>query len=91
MQALASAAHLRGVAITKGETIVATIEARELLRQIRTLHTAAGESEARRWHVESLAAGLVVRLTQCGPVLVSAYCWQLLGGSWAARRRRARA
>lgn len=80
VQDIASAAHTRGVAVMKGETIVGTVEAAELCRTIRAARECQRGNQHNFDHVARLAGGIALKLGQRGAVQVSQVTLNLLRG-----------
>ncbi len=80
VQNIASAAHLRGIVLLRGEVVVGSLEAAELCRTIRAAHENTRGDEHRHDHVEALANGIATRLGVRGAVGVSQSAWNLIKG-----------
>lgn len=80
MQAVASAAHLRGVILMRSDQVVGALEAAELCRTLRAAHENTRGDDHRHKHVAQLAHGIAVRLGQKGAVQVSRSAWNLVVG-----------
>lgn len=89
VQDIASAAHLRGVVLTRNDTIVGSVEAVDLCRGLRAAHENTRGQETRHDHVERLAHGIAVKLGARGAVQVSRFAWNLIQGYAADRKVRA--
>jgi len=89
VQAIASAAHLRGVVLMRNDQVVGALEAAELCRQLRLAHETTRGDDAKHDHVERLANGIAVKLGARGSVQVSRLCWNLLLGYGTPRRKAA--
>ncbi len=89
VQKIASAAHLRGVHLLKGEVVVGTVEAAVLCRTLRAAHESTRGNENRHDDVERLANAIAVRLGVQGAVGVARAAWAQLQG-YAERRTRTR-
>lgn len=87
VQAIASAAHLRGVVLVRNDQVVGSLEAAELCRQLRLAHETTRGDDAKHDHVERLANGIAVKLGARGSVQVSRLCWNLLLGYGTAKRK----
>lgn len=92
VQAIASAAHLRGVVLVRNDQVVGALEAAELCRQLRLAHETTrpgnpGGDAAKHDHVERLANGIAIKLGARGSVQVSRLCWNLLLGYGTAKRK----
>lgn len=90
VQCIASAAHLRGVVLLRGDTVVGSVEAAELCRTLRAAHEATRGDDRAHAHVERLAHGITLRLGVKGAVPVSRTAWGLIEG-YSRRGRGARA
>jgi len=88
VQDIASAAHVRGIVLMKGETVVGSLEAAVLCRTLRAAHENTRGQDQRHGHVETLANGIAARLGVQGAVQVSRFAWNLIQGYAAARRER---
>jgi hypothetical protein len=75
LQQIASAAHLRGVLVTRGSKAV-DLPARDLMRALRGAWERTAGSERRRDQIEGIIRGTATRLKDGGPVTISG---QLLG------------
>lgn len=91
VQDIASAAHVRGIVLMKGETVVGSLEAAELCRALRAAHENTRGHEGRHAHVRNLANGIALRLGVKGSVQVSRFGWNLIRGYADARRVRSEA
>jgi len=89
VQAIASAAHLRGVVLMRQDQVVGALEAAELCRQLRLAHETTRGDDAKHDHVERLANGIAIRLGAKGSVQVTRLCWNLLLGYGTPRRKAA--
>lgn len=87
VQAIASAAHLRGVVLMRQDQVVGALEAAELCRQLRLAHETTRGDAGKHDHVERLANGIALKLGARGSVQVSRLCWNLLQGYGTAKRR----
>lgn len=88
VQDIASAAHLRGVVLMKGDAVVGSLEAAELCKGLRAAHENTRGQEGRHAHVVTLANGIAARLGVKGAVQVSNFAWNLIRGYAAARKIR---
>lgn len=86
VQDIASAGHVRGVVLMKGETVVGSLEAADLCKGLRAAHENTRGQEGRHSHVAALANGIALRLGVKGSVQVSRFAWNLICGYAAARR-----
>lgn len=91
VQAIASAAFLRGTVVTRAEAVVGAYAAADLCRLLRAAHAATAGDERARAHVERLASGITLRLGTGGPVAVSRMALGLLEGYAKRREKRAAA
>lgn len=89
VQAIASAAFLRGTVVTKGEMVVGAYAAADLCRLLRAAHAATAGDDHAHAHVERLAHGITLRLGTGGPVAVSRAALNLLEGYAKRREKRA--
>jgi hypothetical protein len=88
VQDIASAAHLRGIVLMKGETVVGSVEAADLCKALRAAHENTRGQEGRHGHVVTLANGIAARLGAKGAVQVSNFAWTLIRGYANARKVR---
>lgn len=86
VQDIASAAHVRGIVLTKGDTVVGSLEAAELCKGLRAAHENTRGHDARHSHVRNLASGIAAKLGVKGAVQVSRFAWSLIQGYAAARK-----
>lgn len=89
VQDIASAAHLRGIVLMKGETVVGSLEAADLCKALRAAHENTRGQDGRHGHVITLANGIAARLGAKGAVEVSNFAWTLIQGYAKARKVRA--
>ena len=87
VQAIASAAHLRGVVLMRNDTVVGSLEAAVLCRQLRLAHETTRGDDGKHDHVERMANGIAVRLGVQGAVQVSRLAWNLLQGYGTPKRK----
>lgn len=89
VQCIASAAHLRGTNLMRGDIVVGVIEggAAELCRTLRQAHEATRGNDHNHAHVEQLAAAIAAKLGVRGAVQISRTAWSLLQG-YAAKLKR---
>lgn len=86
VQDIASAAHLRGIVLMKGETVVGSVEAADLCKALRAAHENTRGQDGRHGHVLTLANGIAARLGAKGAVQVSNFAWTLIRGYANARK-----
>lgn len=89
VQDIASAAHLRGVVLTKSEQVVGSLEAAILCRTLRAAHENTRGQDPKHEHVKKLALGITLRLGVRGSVQVTRTAWRFLTGYASAKRMRA--
>lgn len=87
VQMIASAGFLRGVVLTRGDTIAGSVEARDLCRALRAAHEATRGDPHAHAHVERLAFGITLNLGVKGAVPVSRSAMNLIEG-YARRTKR---
>lgn len=87
VQAIASAAHLRGVVLMRNDQVVGSLEAAQLCRQLRLAHETTRAEAEKHDHVERLANGIAVKLGARGAVQVSRLTWNLLLGYGTPKKR----
>lgn len=87
LQQIASAAHLRGVEITKGGVACGTLPASDLMRALRGAWKRSQDNERRLDQVGGIIRGTATRLKGGGPVQISK---QLLGIAVAYAKRAAK-
>jgi hypothetical protein len=80
VQAIASAAHARGVILTRAGEVVGSIEAAELCRILRAAHETTRGRAHNHDHVVRLANGIAIGIGARGPVEVSRQALNLLSG-----------
>jgi hypothetical protein len=80
VQAIASAAHARGVILTRAGSVVGSIEAAVLCRLLRTAHETTRGRAHDHDHVERLANGIAIGIGAKGPVAVARQALNLLTG-----------
>ncbi len=80
MQAIASAAHLRGVVLTKGSEVKGSVEAGELCKTLRLAHEKTRGNRGKFDHVKRMANAIAAGLGVRGAVVVSQAAWNLIRG-----------
>lgn len=88
VQDIASAAHRRGVFLTRGEKVVGSIEAQLLCRSLRAAHVNTRGQDIRRRQVVMIATGIANRLGAKGPLLIARSTWNVLSGYAKARQEK---
>lgn len=88
VQDIASAAHLRGVVLMRGETVVGSLEAAGLCRTMRAAHENTRGLGPRHDQVRQIVNSIALRLGSRGAVIVMRAQWNLLTGYARAQRVR---
>jgi hypothetical protein len=89
VQDIASAAHLRGVVLMRGDTAVGSLEAADLCRTMRAAHENTRGLGPRHDQVRQIVNSIAIRLGSRGAVIVMRAQWNLLRGYAAAQRLKA--
>lgn len=88
VQDIASAAHLRGVVLMRGDTVVGSLEAADLCRTMRAAHENTRGLGPRHDQVRQIVNSIAIRLGSRGAVIVMRAQWNLLTGYAKAKREK---
>jgi hypothetical protein len=78
MQAIASAAHKRGVVLMRGSEVTGSLEASDLCTTLRAAHERVRGNDGAFQHVERMANGIASGLGVRGTIAMSQLAWDLI-------------